>query len=95
MSICHATEYDIQLFSRNKLCTFYVVRDAYTEKYHVFVVVYPDENMKDQRGYIMSTHDEELDAKIQKSKYARTFKNGEFFDPSCHATGWYRDNILN
>lgn len=80
MSICHATEYDIQIFSRNKLCSFYVVKDTDTEKYHVFVVVFPEKNVYDRRGYILSSHDKADDALIQKDIYVEKFNGVHVYD---------------
>jgi len=95
MSVSHATEFDIAVFSKNKLCTFYVVQCSTTGKYHVFVVVYPHEKRDDQKGYIMSSHDDEKTALKQRNKFSEMLKNANVYDVHCNATTWYRDINCN
>lgn len=80
MSVCHATEYDIAAFSKNKYCTFYVVRDIDTDKHHVFVVVFPLQNLYDKKGYLISTHSTAESALHQKNRYVKKFKGVHVYD---------------
>lgn len=88
MSIGYATVYDIDLASKNKYCSFYVVRDTETEKYHVFVVVSPGVNSNIKKGFIMSTHDNPEIAEFQKNKIERSHKSKHYLPHGCNGTGW-------
>jgi len=88
MSFSYPTEFDIAVFSKNKLCTFYVVRNTETSKYHVFLVVFPENNFNDKRGYVVSSHDDEKIALKQKNKFMKIFKNEKVPDLCCNGTGW-------
>lgn len=95
MSITYPTEFDIAVFSRNKLCSFYVLRNTDTDKFHVFLVVFPENDFKDRKGYIVSSHDNEELALRRKDKFLKMLKNENISSSRCNGTGWYRDNALN
>lgn len=88
MSFNYPTEFDIAVFSKNKLCTFYVVKNTDNNRYHVFLVVFPENNFNDQKGYVVSSHDDENIALKQKNKFAKMYKNHNEPALCCNGTRW-------
>ena len=88
MTFNYPTELDIAVFSKNKLCTFYVVRNTDNNRYHVFIVVFPENNFNDKKGYIVSSHDTEETALKRKNKFMKMFKNEKVPELCCNGTRW-------